>query len=40
MAATNVEVWQKAVVVSSLEIAEGIRQIVLRQNNPAKAAPG
>lgn len=40
MAATNVEVWQKAILVSSLEIAEGIRQIVLRQNNPAKAAPG
>lgn len=40
VAATNVEVWQKAVVVSSMEIAEGIRQIVLRQDHPVKAAPG
>jgi vanillate O-demethylase ferredoxin subunit len=40
VAATNVEVWQKAVVVSSREIADGIREIVLRQSNPAKAAPG
>ena len=40
MAATNNEVWQKGTVTSLETIAEGIKKIVIRQSNPAKAAAG
>jgi ferredoxin-NADP reductase len=40
MAATNVEVWQKGKVVENIEVAEGIRQLTIRQSSPAKADAG
>lgn len=40
MAATNVEVWQRAVVRETSDAAEGIRRIVLEPSQPVPAAPG
>jgi len=38
--ASNIEVWQRATVVSVEDIATGIRRIVLAPEKPAKADPG
>jgi len=40
MAATNVEIWQRAVVRETRDVAEGIRRIVLAPSQPVPAAPG
>jgi vanillate O-demethylase ferredoxin subunit len=40
MAATNIEVWQKGHVIENVEVAEGIRQLTIRQSLPAKADAG
>ena len=40
MAATNVEVWQRAVVREVRDVAEGIRRIVLVPEHPVPAAAG
>ena len=40
MAATNVEVWQRAVVRGTRDVAEGIRRIVLAPGQPVPAAAG
>ena len=40
MAATNVEIWQRAVVRENRDVAEDIRRIVLAPGQPVPAAPG
>jgi ferredoxin-NADP reductase len=40
MAATNLEIWQRAEVISRREEAKGIVGLTLRQSDPAKAHPG
>ena len=40
MAATNIEVWQNAIVLENTPIALGINKVVLRQETPVKAEPG
>jgi ferredoxin-NADP reductase len=40
MAATNNEVWQQGEIIEIQDIAEGIKQFVIRQSMPAKAAAG
>ena len=40
MAATNIEVWQRATVVETELIAHDITRIVLEQSRPAKPEPG
>jgi ferredoxin-NADP reductase len=40
MAANNTEVWQRATVVESVEVAQDIRRIVLEPERPKPAEPG
>lgn len=40
MAATNIEVWQTATVLSVENVADGIQRIELRPSQPVAAAPG
>ncbi|MER2137390.1 MAG: ferredoxin reductase, partial [Arthrobacter sp.] len=40
MAATNVEVWQRAVVREVRDVADGIRRLVLAPEQPVPAVPG
>ena len=40
MAATNSEVWQRAVVVAATAIADEIQRIEIETSLPAKADPG
>ena len=40
MAATNNEVWQTGTIIAVEDMASGIKQFVIRQSNPAKAAAG
>ena len=40
MAATNSEVWQRAVVTQATTIADEIQRIVIETSLPAKADPG
>jgi vanillate O-demethylase ferredoxin subunit len=40
MAANNTEVWQRATVVESVEVAQDIRRIVLEPEHPKPAEPG
>lgn len=40
MAATNSEVWQQGEILEIRDVAEGIKEFVIRQSNPAKAAAG
>lgn len=40
MAATNSEVWQQGEIVAISDVAEGIKEFVIRQSMPVKAAAG
>ena len=40
MAATNSEVWQQGEIVAIRDVAEGIKEFVIRQSMPVKAAAG
>lgn len=40
MVASNIEVWQRATVVDAVEVASGIRRIVLAPESPVRADPG
>jgi len=40
MAATNIEVWQQGEILSIIDVAVDIKQLVIRQSNLVKADPG